>query len=80
MALGLGFLVIFVSGRDGVKDVEAVPKESYEGLETFTNILTIIQKNYVDEVSTKQRTARGIAGMLTALAPHSAYLTPDLYR
>lgn len=80
MALGLGLLVTFVSGRDGVKDVEAVPKESYEGLETFTNILTIIQKNYVDEVSTKQLIEGAITGMLAALDPHSAYLTPDLYR
>jgi len=80
MAIGLAFLVIFVSGRDGVKDVEAVPKENYEGLETFTNILTIIQKNYVDEVSTKQLIEGAITGMLAALDPHSAYLTPDLYR
>ena len=80
MALGLALLVIFVSGRDGVKDVGAVPKESYEGLETFTNILTIIQKNYVDEVSTKQLIEGAITGMLSALDPHSAYLTPDLYR
>jgi carboxyl-terminal processing protease len=80
MALGLALLVIFVSGRGGVKDVEAVPKESYEGLETFTNILTIIQKNYVDEVSTKQLIEGAITGMLAALDPHSAYLTPDLYR
>jgi carboxyl-terminal processing protease len=80
VALGLGVLVTFVSGRDGVKDVEAVPKESYEGLETFTNILTIIQKNYVDEVSTKQLIEGAITGMLAALDPHSAYLTPDLYR
>jgi carboxyl-terminal processing protease len=80
IALGLALLVIFVSGRGGVKDVEAVPKESYEGLETFTNILTIIQKNYVDEVSTKQLIEGAITGMLTALDPHSAYLTPDLYR
>jgi carboxyl-terminal processing protease len=80
MALGLALLVIFVSGREGVKDVGAVPKESYEGLETFTNILTIIQKNYVDEVSTKQLIEGAITGMLSALDPHSAYLTPDLYR
>jgi carboxyl-terminal processing protease len=79
IALGLALLVI-VSGRDGVKDVEAVPKENYEGLETFTNILTIIQKNYVDEVSTKQLIEGAITGMLAALDPHSAYLTPDLYR
>jgi carboxyl-terminal processing protease len=73
-------LAVLVSGRDGVEPVGAVPKESYEGLETFTNILAIVQKNYVDEVQTKQLIEGAINGMLTALDPHSAYLTPDLYK
>jgi carboxyl-terminal processing protease len=36
--------------------------------------------NYVDPVSTKQLIEGAINGMLTSLDPHSAYLTPDLYR
>ncbi len=72
--------VLFSGGRGGVQKVQAVPKESYENLETFTNILSIIQKNYVDEVQTKQLIDGAINGMLAALDPHSAYLTPDLYR
>jgi carboxyl-terminal processing protease len=65
--------VLFSGGR-GVQKVAAVPKESYEGLETFTNILSIVQKNYVDEVQTKQLIEGAINGMLTALDPHSNYL------
>src|SRR5437870_10572044 len=50
-AIGLAVLLaVLFSGGRGVQKVDAVPKESYEGLETFTNILSIIQKNYVDEV------------------------------
>src|SRR5262249_59339676 len=60
--------------------VGASPKESYEGLETFTNIMSIIQKNYVDEVETKKLIEGAINGMLASLDPHSAYLTPDLYK
>jgi len=71
---------LLFSGRLGVEKVGAVPKESYEGLETFTNILAIIQKNYVEEVQTKQLIEGAINGMLTSLDPHSAYLTPDLYK
>jgi carboxyl-terminal processing protease len=71
-------LGVLLAGRGGVGN--AVPKESYEGLETFTNILSIVQKNYVDEVDTKQLIDGAINGMLGALDPHSAYLTPDLYR
>src|SRR6266851_2199257 len=80
-AIGLAVLLaVLFSGGRGVQKVDAVPKESYEGLETFTNILSIIQKNYVDQVSTKQLIEGAINGMLTSLDPHSAYLTPDLYR
>jgi carboxyl-terminal processing protease len=63
-----------------VAKVVAAPKETYEGIETFTNILSIIQKNYVDEVPTKQLIEGAINGMLTSLDPHSAYLTPELYK
>jgi len=80
-AVGLAvLLVVFFAGGRGVERVDAVPKESYEGLETFTNILSIIQKNYVDEVQTKQLIEGAINGMLASLDPHSAYLTPDLYK
>src|SRR5213075_1044513 len=80
-AIGLAVLLaVFFSGGRGVQRVDAVPKESYEGLETFTNILSIIQKNYVDEVQTKQLIEGAINGMLSSLDPHSAYLTPDLYK
>jgi carboxyl-terminal processing protease len=51
-----------------------------EFLKTFTEALDIIQKNYVDEVQTKQLIEGAINGMLASLDPHSAYLTPDLYK
>src|SRR5262245_61064439 len=73
-------LAVFFSGGRGVEKVGAAPKESYEGLEQFTNILSIIQKNYVDEVATKQLIEGAINGMLVSLDPHSAYLTPELYK
>src|SRR5882724_3228382 len=80
-AIGLAVLLaVLFSGGRGVQKVDAVPKESYEGLETFTNILSIIQKNYVDDVQTKQLIEGAINGMLTSLDPHSAYLTPELYK
>ena len=80
-AVGVAVLLaVLFSGGGGVRKVGAVPKDSYEGLENFTNILTLIQKNYVDEVETKQLIEGAINGMLASLDPHSAYLTPDLYK
>ncbi len=67
--------------EDGmVRRAQALPRESYQELETFANVLAIVQKNYVEPVSTKQLINGAITGMLASLDPHSAYLTPDLYK
>src|SRR5262245_46857831 len=60
--------------------VAAVAKGTYDNVEQFANVLTLVQKHYVDEVSTKTLIDGAINGMLTSLDAHSAYLTPDLYK
>lgn len=77
MALGVGTVLLSSHGLDRVA---AVGREAYEGLESFSNVLAIVQKNYVQEVKTNQLVEGAINGMLSALDPHSAYLTPDSYR
>ncbi|MBI2089347.1 MAG: S41 family peptidase [Deltaproteobacteria bacterium] len=67
-------------GSHVVPNVAAIPREEYESLETFTNILAIVRKNYVDEVNTKELLTGAINGMLHSMDPHSAYLTPELYK
>jgi carboxyl-terminal processing protease len=79
VAFALCMAVLFSGGR-AVERVSAVPQETYDDLETFTNILSIVQKNYVDDVTTKQLLEGAVNGMLGALDPHSAYLTPELYK
>lgn len=76
LCLGLG---LFLSSH-AVPDVSAIPREEYESLETFTNILAIVKKNYVDGINTKELVAGAINGMLHSMDPHSAYLTPELYK
>src|SRR5712664_4484308 len=63
-----------------VKRAQALPNDTYDELETFAKVLAIVQKNYVEPVSTKRLIDGAITGMLASLDPHSAYLTPDLYR
>jgi carboxyl-terminal processing protease len=60
--------------------VSAVGKDAYDNIEAFANVLTMVQKHYVDEVTTKDLIDGAINGMLSSLDPHSAYLTPDLYK
>ena len=62
------------------RQVSAVGRDAYQNIEAFANVLTMVQKNYVDEVSTDQLIDGAINGMLSSLDPHSAYLTPDLYK
>ncbi len=55
-------------------------QSSYEELKTFTEVLSLIKKNYVDEVKTKDLVESAIKGMVSSLDPHSGYMTPDQYK
>jgi carboxyl-terminal processing protease len=79
MAIAL-VVCIFVIGDLAVQRAQALPDDTYKELQTFANVLAIVQKNYVEPVSTKDLINGAITGMLGSLDPHSAYLTPDLYR
>ena len=78
MAIALG-VCIFVIGELAVQRAQALPDDTYKELQTFANVIAIVQKNYVEPVSTKDLINGAITGMLASLDPHSAYLTPDLY-
>jgi len=69
---------LWLGGRS-VARVSAIAQETYENIEAFTNVLALVQKTYVDEVTTGQLIEGAITGMLAALDPHSAYLPPQLY-
>ncbi|MBU4320999.1 MAG: PDZ domain-containing protein, partial [Nitrospinae bacterium] len=54
--------------------------EGYEYLKVFTEVLSIVKKNYVEEVKTKDLVYGAIKGMLNSLDPHSAYMPPEAYK
>jgi carboxyl-terminal processing protease len=76
----VGIAVGFFLAGQWVPSVSAVPRQDYESLELFTNILSIVKKNYVEEVETKNLIGGAVSGMLSSLDPHSAYLTPEHYK
>ena len=51
--------------------------ETYKQLEIFSNVLSILQNNYVEEIDTKEVLSGAIKGLLFSLDPHSAYLPPE---
>jgi len=54
--------------------------ETYEELKTFSEVLNQVQKHYVDETKAKDLIQGAIRGMLATLDPHSAYMTPEMYK
>ena len=55
-------------------------EDTYHYLETFANILSILQENYVDELQAREAIEGAIDGLLLSLDPHSSYLKPESYK
>ena len=54
--------------------------EGYEELKVFTEALSMVKKNYVEDVKTKDLVYGAIKGMLSSLDPHSSFLNPEAYK
>ena len=75
-AFTLVLLIISGGGRHEVTAVE----DSYERLKVFTEVLSLIQANYVDETKPRDLIYGGIKGMLETLDPHSSFMPPDIFK
>jgi carboxyl-terminal processing protease len=60
--------------------VSAVSNSMYEDLKVFTDVLGLLQKEYVEEKDSKDLVYGAIKGMLETLDPHSAFMPPDVYK
>lgn len=58
----------------------ALDKNIYKGIRTFNEVFDMVQKNYVDDVDSPALIQGAINGMVKSLDPHSAFMTPDLYK
>lgn len=52
----------------------------YQELQLFTDVLTIVKRSYVEEVTIKDLVYGAIDGMLASLDPHSGFMSPDIYK
>nr|HID58669.1 S41 family peptidase [Desulfobacterales bacterium] len=83
LALCLFFLLfvslcVFYSGFH--KRLIAGTEKTYEELKIFSDVLDIIEKNYVDPVDSKTLIRGAIKGMINVLDPHSSYLLPEAFK
>ena len=72
-------LVLLIISGGGHHEVTAV-EDNYERLKVFTEVLSIIQANYVDETKPRDLIYGGIKGMLETLDPHSSFMPPDIFK
>ena len=74
-----GALVLGLMIGKGVEKT-GYASESYEELKIFAEVLTQVKKHYVEEVQTNDLVHGAVRGMLKTLDPHSAYMTPEMYK
>jgi carboxyl-terminal processing protease len=70
-------IVFLIVGSGNREHLSASSKETYEGLKLFSDVIELVEKNYIDEVDAKDLIEKAIQGMINSLDPHSALLTPD---
>ncbi len=61
-------------------DTVCAKSPDYKELRLFRDVMGIVQKNYVKEVTDKELIQGAINGMLQSLDPHSSFLTEDLFK
>jgi len=78
VAAVLAVLTLSLGGTSVSKGVDR--GATYEQLKLFTDVLAIIQNQYVDETEPREVIYGAVRGMLRSLDPHSSFMDPESYR
>ena len=77
VALALGVAILGPGVYRGMTDNR---EETYQGLKLLSDVLDLVEKNYVDKVQPKKLIENAIQGMVSSLDPHSSLLTPEAFK
>jgi carboxyl-terminal processing protease len=72
-------VVFWTIGTGFSRDLSAKSEDTYEELKIFSDVIELIEREYVDEVNTKDLIQKAIQGMVQSLDPHSALLPQDAF-
>ena len=72
-------LVVWMLSTGFQRANSAGKDDLYDQLKVFSDVIELIQKDYVDEVEAKDLIQKAIQGMLQGLDPHSSLLPPDAF-
>lgn len=78
--LGVLALAIAVLSPGVYRGLSDNRENTYQGLKIFSDVIELVEKNYVDKVESKKLIENAIQGMVSSLDPHSSLLTPDAYK
>jgi len=76
------FISIFVLAKFsmGALDKKANSDELYKQIELFSDAISYVRLNYVEEVSAKDLIYGALKGMLAALDPYSQFMNPESFK
>lgn len=77
----LVFMALLFAATPSNSEISQQEREkTYQQLEVFANILSLLQDNYVDEIDSTETINGAIRGLLYSLDPHSAYMEPESFK
>src|SRR5208283_5403166 len=77
-----GSLILALGGWSTLKAKNNTPEnqDAYQYLKLFSDVIAIVQDNYVEKTEQKKLMYGAITGMLRELDPHSSFLKPEDYK
>ena len=73
-------LIVFFFGSYSDSHLSAIDPSTYKSLKTFNEVLDMVQKNYVEPISSDKLLQGAITGMMKTLDPHSSFMTKEMYK
>ena len=73
-------LALLGGGAPALAAAASSPDSKYEDLRRFSQVLDLVERNYVKDVTRADLINGALKGMLSALDPHSTFMTPEEYK
>ncbi len=70
-------IIFWTIGAGFYRNLSADSEETYKGLKLFSDVIELVEKNYVDPVDPKELIEKAIQGMVNSLDPHSQFFPPE---
>jgi len=78
LVAGGGLQPVWAQSEEGKSGKQTV--DSYQKLKIFSEILSLLEANYVETLDTNDLIDGAIRGMLKTLDPHTSYLPPEAFK